>query len=73
MLEEVGCMTVARALSSSSNLEEVDLRNNEMEADSVAALAVSVAGKTSILKVKVDEDVEEGVEPLQKRGRRGGA
>ena len=41
-LEEEGCLAVCVAVGGLSRLRELDLRNNEMEADSAAALAKSV-------------------------------
>ena len=64
-LGEEGCLVVADALGSLSKLREIDLRNNDMEADSAEALGKSLDGKTSIEAVKLDEDLEEGADPVR--------
>merc|ERR1719382_917488 len=42
-----------------ARLEQLDVRNNDMEADSAVTLASSLRGKSSLQAVKLDEDVEE--------------
>ena len=69
-LGEEGCLVVADALGSLSKLREIDLRNNDMEADSAEALGKSLDGKTSIEAVKLDEDLEEGADPVRSAPRR---
>ena len=58
-------MAVAKALGSLASLKELDLRNNDMEADSAAALGASLTGKAQIERVMLDEDLEGGLEPVR--------
>ena len=64
MLEEAGCAAVVGALAELSKLEELDLRNNDMEADSVSELALSLGNMPALRCLRLDEDLEEALDPV---------
>ena len=65
-LEEPGCLAVSKAISKLTKLKELDIRNNDMEADSAAALGAALAGKTEVTAIKVDEDEDLDLTPVEK-------
>jgi hypothetical protein len=64
-LGEDGCLAIAKGVADMAKLRELDLRWNDMEADSAASLAKSLSGKTAVTAIKLDEDLEEGAEPVR--------
>ena len=63
-LEEEGCLPVCEAVGGLASLRYLDLRFNEMEADSAAVLATGLAGKAALEKILLDEELEEGADPV---------
>ena len=58
-----GASPSARAVGGLASLRYLDLRFNEMEADS-AVLATGLAGKAALEKILLDEELEEGADPV---------
>ena len=57
-LEEDGCRPVCEAVAGLPQLRLLDLRFNDMEAPSAAALGASLSGKAALEKVLLDEERE---------------